>query len=448
VLLPSTGTYLAVVADGTADEGGGFYFSFARGSGPQAVGPLLGDPEGGPIPSGVRRSGFLDPGDLDVFTFAADAGDNILIGMSRSNSAIEPRIDVYRPDGVLLVSDIDVFAAVAEAVAPTTGTYTAILRDGDADESGGYAVSLAIGPQAITADPADNDGGILTAATTPGYVTVGDTDLYTFNATAGVPFTVRMIRQNPTAMEPTLIIYGPDGARYADTGVNEAVVTVANPPVGGTYLVVAADGGVDESGGYGIALSSTPPTTTDARAPQALVGFLEHLRSGNVQIQFNEAMQGLTGTALALNNLTTGGGFLATAVTFDAANALATYTVAGGLPDGNYTATLSVGTARDLANNPLAGQFNFSFFVLRGDANRDRTVNIADFSILGANFNQLGTFGEGDFNYSGTVDIADFALLGSRFNVSLPQPPGRAPLAGVAPPAEKPFSGRLIEDVL
>lgn len=446
-LLPSTGTYLAVVADATADESGGFYFSFARGSGPQDVGPLFGDPEGGAIQSGIRRSGFVDPGDLDVFTFAADVGDNILLTASRVNSAIEPRIDLYRPDGVKLGSNAGAFSAVVEEIAPLTGTYTAIFRDSAADEAGGYAVSLAIGPHPIAADPADNDGGTLTSATSFGYLTLADTDLYTFTATAGVPFTVRMNRQNGAAIEPTLIIYGPDGARYANSSVSEAVVAVANPPVGGTYLVVAVDGSADEAGGYGITLNTTSPSITDSRAPQALVGSLEHLRTGNVQVQFSEAMQGLTGAAMALNNVTTGGGVIATSVAFDAGTGIGTYTVSGGLPDGNYIGTLSVGTARDLANNPLSAPLNFSFFVLRGDANRDRTVNIADFSILAANFNQLGTFGEGDFNYSGTVDIADFALLGSRFNTSLP--PARAPVAGVTlPAADKPFSARLIEDLL
>jgi len=65
-------------------------------------------------------------------------------------------------------------------------------------------------------------------------------------------------------------------------------------------------------------------------------------------------------------------------------------------------------------------------YTLYGDADLDRTVNIADFARLGANFNLPGGWVNGDFNYSGTVNIADFALLASNFNLVLPtQTPAR-----------------------
>lgn len=57
---------------------------------------------------------------------------------------------------------------------------------------------------------------------------------------------------------------------------------------------------------------------------------------------------------------------------------------------------------------------------LLGDANLDRLVNIADFSVLAANFNVAGPWGRGDFNYDGSVGIADFSLLAANFNLSLP----------------------------
>jgi hypothetical protein len=84
------------------------------------------------------------------------------------------------------------------------------------------------------------------------------------------------------------------------------------------------------------------------------------------------------------------------------------------LPDGNYRLTISAGA---IAN--LAADFAFDFFVLAGDANRDRAVNIGDFAILAAKFNLAGTFADGDFNYNGQVEIGDFAILASKFNASV-----------------------------
>ena len=92
----------------------------------------------------------------------------------------------------------------------------------------------------------------------------------------------------------------------------------------------------------------------------------------------------------------------------------------GVLPDGNYRAVLSGAGVADAFGNPLGSDVIVDFFVFSGDANRDRTVGIADFSVLAANFNNPGVFADGDFNYSGMVEIGDFSILASRFNTSLP----------------------------
>lgn len=55
-----------------------------------------------------------------------------------------------------------------------------------------------------------------------------------------------------------------------------------------------------------------------------------------------------------------------------------------------------------------------------GDADLNGTVNITDFALLAANFNQAGPWGKGDFNYDGLVNISDFASLAANFNQSLP----------------------------
>jgi hypothetical protein len=108
-------------------------------------------------------------------------------------------------------------------------------------------------------------------------------------------------------------------------------------------------------------------------------------------------------------------------VSFDAVTNVASVSFTGNaLPDGNYRLTLAPGTATDLAGNVLAAGASLDFFVLAGDANRDRAVNIQDFSLLAGNFNQPGTFGAGDFNYDGTVNIQDFGILAGKFNVTLP----------------------------
>ena len=95
------------------------------------------------------------------------------------------------------------------------------------------------------------------------------------------------------------------------------------------------------------------------------------------------------------------------------------------LPDGNYRATIPAGAVADAAGNPLAAGATLDFFVLAGDFNRDRRVNLADFTILANNFGQTGrTFGQGDATYDGRVNLSDFTVLANRFGAVLPPPDG------------------------
>ncbi|MDW8262931.1 MAG: choice-of-anchor Q domain-containing protein [Phycisphaerales bacterium] len=94
----------------------------------------------------------------------------------------------------------------------------------------------------------------------------------------------------------------------------------------------------------------------------------------------------------------------------------------GVLPDGNYNARIPAGAIEDAAGNLLASDAQHSFFVFAGDANRDRSINMDDFSILASRFNLPGTFSQGDFNYDGVCDVGDFTIVASKFNTSLPAP--------------------------
>jgi hypothetical protein len=65
-------------------------------------------------------------------------------------------------------------------------------------------------------------------------------------------------------------------------------------------------------------------------------------------------------------------------------------------------------------------------YTLAGDADLSGTVDIGDFAILAANFNQPGGWSKGNSNYDATVDIGDFALLAANFNQAAASlPPGR-----------------------
>ena len=79
-----------------------------------------------------------------------------------------------------------------------------------------------------------------------------------------------------------------------------------------------------------------------------------------------------------------------------------------------------IGSPPTYAGEPIDATTLLIAYTRQGDANLDRVTNIADFAILGANFNTLGRWARGDFNYDGTVGIADFSLLAANFNLNVP----------------------------
>jgi len=92
------------------------------------------------------------------------------------------------------------------------------------------------------------------------------------------------------------------------------------------------------------------------------------------------------------------------------------------LPDGNYRATLGASVA-DIHGNTLINEGTTDFFVLSGDANRDRFVDTLDFNLLANHFAQTSmAFSQGDFNYDNEVNSLDFNIFVARYGKRLVAP--------------------------
>jgi extracellular elastinolytic metalloproteinase len=158
----------------------------------------------------------------------------------------------------------------------------------------------------------------------------------------------------------------------------------------------------------------------------------------SLKLAFNEDVSAsLTVSDLVLQNLTdlTTVPANAMALSYDGSTQTATLTFpgfAGGVPaDGNYRLTIHSADVTDPPGNPLDGDrggyigrdHTFDFFVLAGDANRDRIVDIRDLAILSGNWKGSGTlFSQADFNYDGVVDAKDLGILSRNWQKSLLPP--------------------------
>jgi hypothetical protein len=140
---------------------------------------------------------------------------------------------------------------------------------------------------------------------------------------------------------------------------------------------------------------------------------------------------------LGVENLAAPGTFLDDSryvVGYDTTTNTGTFTVPAdiALPDGNYRATLFGLGVRDAAGNAVVGDHVLEFFVLRGDANRDRRVDVTDLGAVSTNFNKPGDWSRGDFDGNGRVDVTDLGIVASNFNKSLDEPDSPPIAAGAA----------------
>jgi hypothetical protein len=206
----------------------------------------------------------------------------------------------------------------------------------------------------------------------------------------------------------TLVLTGADSGAYTFTGGRQPIafagVEQLSPP------------------------DSTRPTVTSAAfrydrpQPSLDVTFSENVMGGvdlaDVQVTNQSTGQVLPAAAFFLN--VSGG--LTTATK-------ASWVASAPLPDGNYRARLPAGSVLDPSGNALLTDYVMDFFVLAGDANRDRAVNFDDLLVLAKNYNKAGaTFAQGDFTGDGLVNFDDLLVLAKNYNKALPA-------AGPASPA-------------
>jgi ELWxxDGT repeat protein len=238
----------------------------------------------------------------------------------------------------------------------------------------------------------------------------------------------------------------------ADDGVNgwslwrtdgtDAGTTQFAGPVQGFGPVVLGTVGRDVYGQVG-GFTLWKQTPADAVAP-TVVGRSFDFQGGphGVVLEFSEDVSASLAAADLVVTPIDGGATIApaaTALAYDPRNNAAALTfpgLAGGrLPDGNYRVTAAGGGVTDAAGNPLVA-FTFDFFVLAGDANRDRVVNFDDLLTLAKNYNGAAkTYAEGDFDGNGTVNFDDLLVLAKNYNKVLPEPvtaPSASPTFGSA----------------
>ncbi len=247
--LTQCGTWHIIVRDHDGTHTGEYCLSLIMNPGPTTH---ESDPNGGPIAPAQTKTGSIDVGDLDAFTFSANAGDTVTIVMSEipgtGEAGFDPQVELHAPDGnVVTTPGWGISSETIQAQHLTqTGTYFIITRDHDGYHTGQYGLSLIKNPGPTTHESDPNGGPIRTWDPDPktGTIDVGDLDAFTF---WGNPNDIVMIVMSEipgtgeVGFDPQVELHAPDG-NWVTTGWGVSSVTIeATLTQFGTYFIITRD---------------------------------------------------------------------------------------------------------------------------------------------------------------------------------------------------------------
>ena len=189
---------------------------------------------------------------------------------------------------------------------------------------------------------------------------------------------------------------------------------------------------------------------SDISGPTVAEAAFNYQTDERVVLTFDEPIDtaSLTASDLMVTNRTTGEvvetDFLTLAsVTPTSAELIIRSRVFG---DADWRVAIPDGAFTDEAGNGNAGDFSFEFFRLRGDANRDRVVDLADYTVyrdtFGGTEDLRANFDNGGFS-AGVIDAADRAVWMVNFGAALSEPVSSG-VAAPAPAAQESAAGEAV----
>lgn len=276
--IASSGTHTVVVSDAVGTHTGTYTLYHVR---------VPGANEGGQLINGGAGAGTIDLGDLDSYTFTANAGESIWMRIANTGSSVfQPKVTLYDPAGARVASGYSSQVGDVTYTPLISGVHTVVVSDTVGTHAGDYKLNLAIAPRA-------SEGGTLfDGASKVDAIDLGDLDSYTFSANGGESIQIRISDTSASVFFPKITLYGPGGGYLTSVRGDIEATLSRQLTQAGNYTVVVSDSGNGnaQSGSYSIVLTgaggSEPDTSGDVPLPlwalALLAGLLgEGLRRGH-----------------------------------------------------------------------------------------------------------------------------------------------------------------------
>ena len=237
----NSGSFTIVVSAVYAGGAGTYRLHLVKAPGEFIVSP---GEDGGPIANGETKEGTIKAGDLDMWSFHADSGDNVVVrvGEVTVTPDIQPRVRIYSPLGVLIADGQGFNDTEVSVKATNSGSFIIVVSAVYAGGAGTYRLHLVKAPGEFIVSPGEEGGPITNGETKEGTIKAGDLDMWSFHADSGDNVVVRVGEVTVTPdLQPRIRIYSPLGVLIADgQGFNSAEVSVRTTNTGRFTIIVSA----------------------------------------------------------------------------------------------------------------------------------------------------------------------------------------------------------------
>ena len=259
--LPSSGTFSVRVRSYTRESGGNYTLRLdGVGGGGSTSTPVTPPSSSGgrTLTMGGTASGNLVAGNRDSWSFQASSGQTLTISM---NGEFDGVMDLLGPNGAQLTSDDDSGGGMNPLIsgfrAPSSGTYTVVVRAFSSSASGSYRLTLGSGSgSGGSSTPSAGSNPLRPAeAWTRSRIPNGGQEDWTFGATSGQTVT---IEAESDAFDTLIELLGPNGSEVTrdddgGQGLNSRISGFRIPSTG-TYTIRIRSFGQEAGGAYNVRL--------------------------------------------------------------------------------------------------------------------------------------------------------------------------------------------------
>ena len=228
--VPTTGNYTYIIRDYYGQYDAEYALTAVVANG-------VADTDNVVLTSGQTIQDTLDAGDIDTFTINASAGDDIFFTIDETtSSSAYMMVTLHGPSGELLLSEWASTGYRLDLInAPTTGTYTYVVREYYGQYEAQYALTAVVADANFDYDNVQLSDGVPVAGT----LDVADIDTFTISANAGQNLSLTIAETPSSSAYLYVSLHGPNGQLLAyDWASNGLTLNYNGLPATGRYTYV------------------------------------------------------------------------------------------------------------------------------------------------------------------------------------------------------------------